>query len=66
VNDEIGGAVRLELFRYLVLYVSRVTGLHDGVGVSSTGSGKGITSSANNADRHWTPHVTLAKVYRCK
>ena len=29
VNDETGDAVRLELFRYLVLNVSRVTWLHD-------------------------------------
>jgi hypothetical protein len=30
-KDECGGAVRLEVFRYLVLNVSRVSRLHDGV-----------------------------------
>jgi hypothetical protein len=47
-----------------VLNVSRVTGLGNGTRGSSTNSGKGITSSTNNADRRWSPHIILANVYR--
>jgi len=35
-----------------------------GVGGSNTSIDKRVTSSANNADRHWSSHIILAKVYR--
>jgi len=35
-----------------------------GVGGSNTSSWKKITSSQNDADRHWSPHVTTENLYR--
>jgi hypothetical protein len=65
VNDENGGAVTEVTLSYCSFHtVETVTGLHDGVGGSSTSSGKGFTSSVNKADRHCSPHVIVAKVYR--
>ena len=62
--DESGGTARLEQFRYLVLYVSRKTELHDGGWWLEYQQWQGNYSFSKRGNQHWNPNIITANLDR--